>query len=106
MLGDISVRDLSGGCKTLITMYNEPQYAYMSHELGDNCFIWLMEIAKEKDIRLIYSSYFTIPAECEPFNVHIVNDDSYVRTMEELWGAKIRLCAYNISYGCCVNETR
>lgn len=94
VLGDISVRDLSGGCKTLITIYNEPEYAYMSHELGDNCFSWLMKIAEQKEVRLIYSSYFTIPSECEPFRVHIVNDDSFVTTMEELWGAKIRLCTY------------
>lgn len=94
ILGDISVRDLSGGCKTLITMYNEPDYVYMSHELGDNCFLWLMEIAKEKEVKLIYSSYFTIPEECEPFLVHIVNDGSSVTTMEELWGKKVELCTY------------
>lgn len=94
VLGDISVRDLSGGCKTLITMYNEPQYAYMSHELGDNCFKWLMEIAKMKDIKIIYSSYFNIPEECEPFQIHIVNDNSFVSNMEEFWGVKYRLCNY------------
>ena len=94
ILGDISVRDLSGGCKTLITIYNEPKYSYMSHELGDNCFKWLMRIASEKEITLIYSSYFVIPKECEPFQVHIVNDNSYVTNMEEFWGAKFRLCNY------------
>lgn len=94
ILGDISVRDLSGGCKTLITIYNEPEYAYMSHELGDNCFKWLMRIAQEKEIRLIYSSYLVIPKECEPFRVHIINDNSYVKDMEEFWGAKFRLCNY------------
>lgn len=94
ILGDISVRDLSGGCKTLINIFNEPQYKYMSHELGDNCFKWLMKIADRKDVTLIYSSYFDIPEECEPFRVHIMNNDSYVTNMLEFWKVKLQLCDY------------
>lgn len=94
VLGDISIRDLSGGCKTLITMYNIPEAKYMSHELGDNCIKWVFEIAKIKDVTLVYSSYFPIPLECEPFDVKIANDGTVIHTMLELVDKKLELCDY------------
>lgn len=88
VLGDISVRDLSGGCKTLICMYNMDDAKILSHELGDNCFKWVMKIAEAKDVTLVYSSIFEIPEECQPFNIRIVNDNSVVHNMREFWPKK------------------
>lgn len=90
ILGDISVRDLSGGCKTLICMYNIKGAKILSHELGDNCFKWVMKIAEKQDVTLVYSSIFELPKECEPFNVRIVNDNSVIHDMGEFWPKKFQ----------------
>ena len=47
-LGAIPVTSLSGGTKTLILIYNEPQQIFIAPTCGDNCAKWFLKIAKEK----------------------------------------------------------
>ena len=94
VLGDISVRDLSGGCKTLICMYNMEGAKILSHELGDNCFKWVLKMAEKKDVTLVYSSIFIIPDECLPYQIRIVNDGSIVQNHEGFLEKKFEFCDY------------
>ncbi len=45
-LGVIPVTGLSGGVKTLILMYNEPDKVFNASTCGDNCAKWILKIAK------------------------------------------------------------
>lgn len=47
--GGISPRDLSTGCKALLTLLNEPNEIVSGDRMGDNCFPVLFEMAKKRD---------------------------------------------------------
>ena len=50
ILGQISPKDLSGGAKTLMLIYNNPNLVINASACGDNCVKWLLQMAEEKDI--------------------------------------------------------
>lgn len=50
VLGQIPPTSISGGTKTLLLIYNEPENVFNASTCGDNCAKWILEIAKEKDI--------------------------------------------------------
>lgn len=53
VLGPISVKDISGGVKTLILMaYDESGKIFNASACGDNCTPWIVEIAKSKDLTI------------------------------------------------------
>jgi len=66
ILGNISYERISGGVKGLIMMLkfkteNDSIIYYSSAAFGDNCFPWIWNIAKEKDIYLYVCSVFYFP---------------------------------------------
>ena len=50
VLGGISLRELSRGVKTLISIYKVPEKIFNASACGDNCAKWIVEIAKRKDL--------------------------------------------------------
>ena len=51
VLGPISVKEISGGVKTLILMaFDQSGKIFNASACGDNCAKWIVEIAKKKDL--------------------------------------------------------
>lgn len=48
--GSCTPREISGTAKTLILLYNEPEFYYNGAHLGENVAPWLLKFGKEKDI--------------------------------------------------------
>ena len=82
VLGKIPPTGLSGGVKTLILVKFEKDKIFNASTCGDNCAKWLLKIAESEDrtINLLHLMDFGK----EPFNIHILNTDQTVHSMEEL----------------------
>lgn len=53
VLGPISVKEISGGVKTLILMaFDESGRVFNASACGDNCAKWIVEIGKRKDLTI------------------------------------------------------
>nr|WP_330419333.1 DUF4869 domain-containing protein [Lachnospira eligens] len=81
ILGQISPKDLSGGAKTLMLIYNNPNLVINASACGDNCVKWLLQMAEEKDIfiRLLHNMNFGTA-----FTIKVMNTNQVVHTMPEL----------------------
>lgn len=82
VLGKIPPTGLSGGVKTLILVKFEKDKIFNASTCGDNCAKWLLKIAESENrtINLLHLMDFGK----EPFNIHILNTDQTVHSMEEL----------------------
>ncbi len=49
VFGQMSPTKLSGGVKTLMLIYNNPDRVFNASTCGDNCARWIVKFAKEKD---------------------------------------------------------
>ena len=81
ILGLISPKDISGGAKTLILIYNNPDLIINASACGDNCAKWLLKIAENKDIyiRLLHNMNFG-----KEFEINVINTNQIVHSMPEL----------------------
>ena len=53
VLGPISVKEISGGVKTLILMaFDESGRIFNASSCGDNCVKWIAELGKKKDLTI------------------------------------------------------
>ena len=53
VLGPISVKEISGGGKTLILMaFDDSGNVFNASACGDNCAKWILNIGKEKDLTI------------------------------------------------------
>lgn len=52
VLGGISPRDLSTGCKALLILLNMDNVVVSGERMGDNCYPWLFKIAEVKDVTI------------------------------------------------------
>lgn len=53
VLGPISVKEISGGVKTLILMaFDDSGNVFNASACGDNCAKWILNIGKEKDLTI------------------------------------------------------
>ena len=80
-LGVIPVTQLSGGTKTLILIYNEPQKVFNASTCGDNCAKWILRIAKRKDITINLRHLMDFGKG--NFEIRILNNDTVVHNMAE-----------------------
>ena len=73
--------DKSGGAKTLILIYNNPDLIINASACGDNCAKWLLKIAENKDIyiRLLHNMNFG-----KEFEINVINTNQIVHSMPEL----------------------
>ena len=82
VLGGISPRELSGGVKTLIDIYKEPEKVFNASACGDNCAKWLLVIGEMMDVTINLRHIMDFGSE--PFTVKVLNTDQIVHSMEEL----------------------
>lgn len=53
VLGPISVKEISGGVKTLILLaFDQSGKVFNASACGDNCAKWILQIGKEKDLTI------------------------------------------------------
>ena len=82
VLGPISPLNLSGGVKTLISIYKNPELIFDATSCGENCARWIIEIGKRNDVT-INLKYLMRLKEFEPFEILIENDGEFVKTNKE-----------------------
>lgn len=80
IFGLLAPECLSGTAKTLILANNEPNVYVNGDFVGDNGLVWLLSLAKVKDIYLRAGCIMKF--NCD-FEAHIINDDSYITTWKD-----------------------
>lgn len=83
VLGGISPRDLSTGCKALLILLNEPERIVSGDRMGDNCYPILLEMAKERDYTITLAHWPDL-TKCEPFEIVNAVNGKKMTTMLEL----------------------
>lgn len=83
-LGIIPATRLSGGLKTLLLIYNEPNKVFNASTCGDNCAKWILKIAKnsKKDITINLRHIMNFGEG--KFEIKVLNDGAVVHNMSEL----------------------
>lgn len=82
VLGPISVKELSGGVKTLILLaFDTSNKVFNVSVCGDNCAKWILEIGEKKDITINLRHILDFGAET--FEMQILNTGDTVYNMEE-----------------------
>ena len=82
-LGSISVKELSGGIKTLILMrFDESGKIFNASACGDNCAKWIFEISKIKDLTINLHHVMDF-SQCENFEAYIKNTEKKVSSYTE-----------------------
>lgn len=82
VLGPISVRELSGGVKTLILMaYDTSGKVFNASVCGDNCASWILKISRNKDLTINLRHIMDF-GEAE-FEMQILNTGEMVHNMAE-----------------------
>ena len=83
VLGSISVRELSGGVKTLMLMrFDESGKIFNASACGDNCAKWIYEISKIKDLTINLHHIMDFSA-CKDFEANILNVNKRVNSYKE-----------------------
>ncbi len=82
-LGSISVKEISGGVKTLILMrFDASGKIFNASACGDNCAKWIFEISKIRDLTINLHHVMNF-CECEDFEAYIVNTNKKVTSYDE-----------------------
>lgn len=81
--GAITANDLSTGTKTLILTFKYKEHKiYQLSNLGDNCYVYLEEMFKNKDV--IFYGNCVIPHNApQEFNFYIIESNKLVRNIFE-----------------------
>ncbi len=82
VLGGISPRELSGGVKTLIDIYKQPDKVFNASACGDNCARWLLEIGDMMDVTINLRHIMDFGRG--EFTVKVLNTDQIVHNMDEM----------------------
>ena len=80
VLGPISPLNLSGGVKTLISIYKNPDLIFDATSCGGNCAKWLQKIGELQDVtvNLNYLMRFK-----DPFEAEICNENKIIHSYNE-----------------------
>ena len=82
VLGPISVRELSGGVKTLILMaFDDTDKIFNASACGDNCAKWILKISESKDLTINLRHIMDFGNE--KFEASILNTGEMVHNMAE-----------------------
>lgn len=87
VLGGISPRDLSSGCKALLILLNEPEQIVSGDRMGDNCYPLLLEMAKEKDYTITLDHWVNLN-KYEPLNIINAETGELIKTAIDMLEAK------------------
>lgn len=83
VLGPISVRDISGGVKTLILMaFDDSGWIFNASSCGDNCAKWIAKIGRMKDLTINLHHVMDFDG-VEDFEALMVNTGKIVHSYEE-----------------------
>ena len=81
VLGPISVREISGGVKTLILMaFDDSGRIFNASACGNNCAKWILEIGKRKDLTINLRHIMNFGKE--PFEIKILNNGEMVHDLD------------------------
>ncbi len=83
-LGVIPATKISGGLKTLLLIYNQPQKIFNASTCGDNCAKWILRIAKKLDRDITINLRHIMDFGDGQFEIKILNNDKIVHNMSEL----------------------
>jgi len=81
-LGLIPPTELSGGVKTLLLIYNQPEKVFNASTCGDNCAKYILMMAKKKDITI--NLHHIMDFGDGNFEIKILNNGQIVHNMKEL----------------------
>lgn len=91
VLGSISVKELSGGVKTLMLMaFDESGKIFNASACGDNCAKWICNIAKEKDLTINLHHVMSF-AEVSGFQAEILNTGKIVNSYDEYLAETVKI---------------
>ena len=82
VLGKIAPERLSGGVKTLMLVKFMSETVFNASTCGNNCAKWLLKIAENEDRTINLRNIMDFGKG--EFDIHIINDDKIVHSMEEL----------------------
>ncbi len=71
IFGSFSSTELSTGVKTLLLMYNKPKLILNISNCGDNCAKYILEIAKDRDIKVCLHHFMDFGND---FAVKVINE--------------------------------
>ncbi len=81
VLGPISVKEISGGVKTLILMaFDDSGRIFNASACGNNCAKWILEIGKRKDLTINLRHIMNFGKE--PFEIKILNNGEMVHDLD------------------------
>lgn len=81
VFGTMPPEKLSGGVKTLILIYNNPECVFNASTCGDNCAKWIERFSKEKDF--VINLYHTMIFSNKNFEAYVLNGDEIIHSYEE-----------------------
>ena len=83
-LGVIPVTQLSGGTKTLLLMYNNPEKIFNASTCGDNCAPWILKTASKLKRDITINLHHIMDFGDKEFEIKILNNGIVVHNMAEL----------------------
>ncbi len=91
VLGSISVKELSGGVKTLMLMaFDKSGKIFNASACGDSCAKWICNIAKEKDLTINLHHVMSF-AEVSGFQAEILNTGKIVNSYDEYLAETVKI---------------
>ena len=91
VLGMITPRELSGGVKTLILLtFDDSGKIFNATACGDNCAVWIFEIAKNKDLTINLHHIMDF-SKCDDFEAYIINTGKTVHGYDDYLDAAVRI---------------
>jgi len=85
-LGVIPATKISGGLKTLLLIYNQPNRIFNASTCGDNCAEWILKIAQKSDCDITINLHHIMDFGEGKFDIRLLNhkDKIVVHNMKEL----------------------
>ena len=91
VLGPISVKEISGGVKTLILMaYDKSGRIFNASACGDNCAKWIVELGKKKDLTINLHHVMDF-SSVSSFEAVMLNSGASVHSYEEYLKEAIKI---------------
>lgn len=82
VLGLIPPTELSGGVKTLLLVYNQPDKVFNASTCGDNCAYWLLRIGSKKDVTINLRHIMDFGNG--RFSIRVLNSNQVLHSMDEM----------------------
>lgn len=82
VLGLIPPTDLSGGVKTLLLVYNQPDKVFNASTCGDNCAYWLLRIGAKKNVTI--NLRHVMDFGNGRFSIKVLNNNQVLHSMDEM----------------------